>query len=226
VAAFSLLVSFCIGLVGLVWLFFSDMQVVRLNRALLDAINRGDTTVVRELLDKGAESGAMSILDRPSSFLAAALPMPARQGHLELVQLLMDRGVDGRGQALIQAAANDRVDVMKLLLTRGVEADTQEASTGRPPGYTPLMGAAMNGHLESMQLLLDYGAAINKRGPDGVTALALAASSGRRKVVEFLLERGADLNARDFEGKTPLGRAKENNRDDIVLLLKKAGAKE
>jgi hypothetical protein len=226
VAAFSFLVSFCIGLVGLVWLFFSDMQVVRLNRALLDAINRGDTTVVRELLDKGAESGAMSILDRPSSFLAAALPMAARQGHLELVQLLMDRGVDGRGQALIQAAANDRVDVMKLLLTRGVEADTQEASTGRPPGYTPLMGAAMNGHLESMQLLLDYGAAINKRGPDGVTALALAASSGRRKVVEFLLDRGADLNARDFEGKTPLGRAKENNRDDIVLLLKKAGAKE
>jgi hypothetical protein len=72
VAAFSL-ASFCIGLVGLVWLFFSDMQVVRLNRALLDAINRGDTTVVRELLDKGAESGAMSILDRPSSFLAAAL---------------------------------------------------------------------------------------------------------------------------------------------------------
>jgi energy-coupling factor transporter ATP-binding protein EcfA2 len=226
VAAFSLLVSFCAGLVGLVWLFFSDMQVVRLNRALLDAINRGDTTIVRELLDKGADSGATGVLDRPYSFLATALPLAARQGYLDLVQLLLDRGADGRGQALFQAAANDRVDVMKLLLKRGVEADTQETSTGRPPGYTPLMGAAMNGRLESMQLLLDDGATINKRGPDGVTALALAASSGRRKVVEFLLDRGADLNVRDFEGKTPLGRAKENNRDDIVLLLKKAGAKE
>ena len=89
-------------------------------------------------------------------------PCPWRlgKGILSLCSGSWIRGADGRGQALIQAAANDRVDVMKLLLTRGVEADTQETSTGRPPGYTPLMGAAMNGRPESMQLLLDYGAAI------------------------------------------------------------------
>lgn len=73
-------------------------------------------------------------------------------------------------------------------------------------GLTPLLHAARQGHLESIETLLDLGADIDKvGGGDGTTPLLIATINGQFDAAMFLLERGADPNiASSLNGATPL----------------------
>jgi ankyrin repeat protein len=54
------------------------------------------------------------------------------------------------------------------------------------------MGAAEDGHLEAVELLLDKGAAINAVNKDGMTALGMAEKHGRADVARYLKLLGAN----------------------------------
>lgn len=84
-------------------------------------------------------------------------------------------------------------------------------------GKTPLMLAAQYGHLETLQILLENGADINKQTDDGNcwseygrecirngrrTALMYAAQEGMFEVVKFLIDHGTDVKLKDSAGKT------------------------
>ena len=61
---------------------------------------------------------------------------------------------------------------------------------------TPLMFAALSGNRESVRLLLEKGADVNRRESEhGQTALIFAAAYDRADVIEELIEHRADLNA-------------------------------
>lgn len=64
-------------------------------------------------------------------------------------------------------------------------------------GLSALHWAAAYGQLTSVELLVAYGAAIDKLGPEGETPLLLAANGGHHDVVRFLLNNGADVNHTD-----------------------------
>ncbi len=97
-------------------------------------------------------------------------------------------------------------------------------------GKSPLMLAAMYGHIPVMALLLDAEADPNlgsdEEFEEGQTALMYAVSSfwanNRAEVVAFLISRGADVNLQDEEGQTALMAAGENT--DAVKALIEAGA--
>lgn len=55
-----------------------------------------------------------------------------------------------------------------------------------------LILAVANGHLSTVQMLLEYGADPNRRAPDGTTPLTMAAIGGRAAIATALLEAGAD----------------------------------
>ena len=63
-------------------------------------------------------------------------------------------------------------------------------------GYTPLIQAAENGHLEIVKLLLQHDADVNTRKKDGDTALtaAIVAPTSYKDIVEVLLQQNADVN--------------------------------
>jgi ankyrin repeat protein len=73
-------------------------------------------------------------------------------------------------------------------------------------GLTPLMHAARQGHVESIEVLLDHGADIDQvGGGDGTAPLLIATINGQFDAAVLLLERGADANIQsELNGATPL----------------------
>lgn len=92
-------------------------------------------------------------------------------------------------------------------------------------GWTPLMAAANEGHLDTVRVLLENEADVNTKDEDGYTALALALSCGNADIVHALLDRGADVEYVYLQGRlTPLISAVINQDEDIVKALLVKGA--
>jgi ankyrin repeat protein len=91
---------------------------------------------------------------------------------------------------------------------------------------TPIHYAAMSGHVEVVDLLLDRGVNINMRsGHSGEAPLTYAACQGKVEMVRFLIARGADMNYRDETGRTPLLFAYDYSKGAAVIgLLLRLGA--
>ena len=87
---------------------------------------------------------------------------------------------------------------------------------------TPLMIAALSGHLEMVKYLREQGGTdVNDRDVCGRTALMLASYYGRLEVVIDLVEQGhADHTLRDKDGKTALQLAEERHWFPCVDTLK------
>jgi hypothetical protein len=62
-------------------------------------------------------------------------------------------------------------------------------------GWTCLMLAACNGHLDTCRLLIDKGADIEAKNRFSWTPLHYAARNGHREIVRLLCDRGADYEA-------------------------------
>ncbi|WES30060.1 ankyrin repeat domain-containing protein [Varunaivibrio sulfuroxidans] len=62
---------------------------------------------------------------------------------------------------------------------------------------TGLTIAAMQGHNEIAQMLIEAGADINARNKNGDTALTIAALNGNTAIIKMLLKAGADTSVRN-----------------------------
>jgi hypothetical protein len=121
----------------------------------------------------------------------------------------------------IGAAYEGRADIVEDILNRGFDPNV----TTQDGRHTALIAAALQGHVEVLELLLERGAAINKKNRDDLTALMMAASEGRADAVKFLAERSGEVNVKTKDGFTPLMIAALNGQYEIVEILLRAGAK-
>jgi len=90
------------------------------------------------------------------------------------------------------------------------------------PGWTPLHYAASNGHVAVLKLLLDNYAYIDAESPNGSTPLMMASQYGNPQSVKLLLDEGADPLLKNQIGLTALQFAERGNRPDSAQLLVKA----
>ncbi len=88
--------------------------------------------------------------------------------------------------------------------------------------FTPLMKAALNGHLEAVKKLVEKGAEIDLMDKGGYTAMMLAASNNFHDIVDYLLQQGADVNHTEHtHGWTALiWAAKRGHVETVTILLK------
>jgi ankyrin repeat protein len=87
-------------------------------------------------------------------------------------------------------------------------------------GYTPLMIAAKNGHIDIVDLMINTGVDVNTQASDGKTALFLAAQNGHSNVVRrLLMVKNIYLNILDQFGHTPVSIARQNGHNDIVQYI-------
>ncbi|XP_063382703.1 tonsoku-like protein [Cydia fagiglandana] len=138
--------------------------------------------------------------------------------------------VNEKGESLLQRAC---ISGNKFMLQRLI-AQKHPVNVRDFAGWTPLHEAAINGHYEIAQILIDHGAVINDRGTNeskGQTPLHDAACNGYMDVMQLLLDRGAipsiknDLghtaldSLRQWRSNTVLNREKEDMYKNICARL-------
>lgn len=193
---------------------------------LLAAAQKRALPSVKLLLRKGAQ------VNQQDKRGGTALLMAARNGDVETLQLLLERGADPHviwkegsvppengANALDLASYSQNAAAVKLLLARGVSLDKR----GRP-----LIFATMNGSLDIAQLLLTAGMPVNVADPLGCTPLIYATQTegGNIALLKLLLAQGADPHAKARDGNTALSFAKRKGWAEAIALLQQAGASE
>ena len=143
--------------------------------------------------------------------------------------------VSDRVTKVYQAARDGSSNLADLLRRLKTEQRKTALETKTKDGshfVTPLIIAAYNGHLDSVKILLRYGADIEDRGSikkddkviEGCTPLWAAASANHLNVVKLLIEQNAEVDGRTSTFSTPLRAAAHNGQLDIVRCLIESGA--
>lgn len=241
------------GFVALLSLLFCWKYLPRYccDAPLMQAIEAGDVTEVRYLLDRGAnanavgwptcKSGLVYLLDRSehSEFYTerTALMLAATKEQAEIERLLLEHGADVHLQtsnkmtALENAAGSARPDNVRLLLAYGAGKDRQQLTAALVETATAfaMMHSDQANYEECLRLLLQAGADINARDSYGNYALTLAAQAAHTeedaRAIQFLLRYGANPNVTDGSGRTPLRWAQENNNPAILQCLQNVSKK-
>ena len=128
--------------------------------------------------------------------------------------------------------SSNLTDLLKQLKTEQRKTALETKTKDGSHFVTPLIIAAHNGHLNSVKILLGYGADIEARGTlniedvviEGCTPLWAAADTGHLDVVKLLIKRKADVDGRASKGSTPLRVAAHEGHLDIVRCLVESGA--
>ena len=143
--------------------------------------------------------------------------------------------VSGNEPKVYQAArdgSSDLTDLLKRLKTEQRKTALKTKTKDGSHFVTPLIIAAHNGQVNSVKILLGYGADIDARGTlkirdvvvKGCTPLWAAAATGHLDVVRLLIERNADVDGRTWKDSTPLRAASHEGHLDIVRCLVERGA--
>ncbi len=172
------------------------------------------------------ESTVFASLLKRSKTIDSDFLKACKEGDYDEVKRYLDDGSsasesDNIGSALCYAIeSSEDCRLVKLLLEKG--ADVDEGTVER--GYTPLIVAIECGFIECVELLLEYGAKINKKTESGHTALHAAAQKGSVKICKKLLVYNVSLSEKTNGGCTPLMLALYHNNMAVAQLLLKEGA--
>ena len=149
--------------------------------------------------------------------LAAARDQPSFVMKLLLAGVDPNQADAQRNTALHKAIMEESEKVAMLL----IEHPQMDVNALNLAGETPVMLAALRGHLPWVQALVRRGALINEAG---FTALHYACSGPDNGVSAWLITQGAELDARSPNGSTPLMLAAGYGSPDSVDVLLQAGA--
>lgn len=146
------------------------------------------------------------LLETKDIYGLTPLMLTAFYGHEEACKILLQAGAKpnitckyGRN-ALHFAAAKGKIKIVQQLIPLQKQLDTKDER-----GNTPLMIAALFGHPEASEILLQAGAKANSSNKEGRNALHYAAAKGNIKVVQLLVTLHKQLlDTKDAVGWTSL----------------------
>jgi ankyrin repeat protein len=191
--------------------------------ALIKSIQKGDVTAVRQLLDAGVNPNSTD--DEPAPLFFAIL-----KNNLEIVRLLLDRGVDLKAKvdddraALSFAALLGRAEIVDLLIARGADVNAEDDCSN-----TALREATHGAFIKSQ---FDF----FMRRPEwadvqqemvGAGEFVSMFGTGHQEVAWLLIAHGAKANVKSCaagDAGTPLEDAARSGNIALVQLLLSHGA--
>lgn len=167
-------------------------------KSLLDAVIKGDESLVEKLLEKGGNPNITDDCGIPLIIYAAKTMRP------NLLKILIKAKVDV-----------NTVDTFynKPLLFWLI--DSYEAQ---------INGKSEDKIYESIRFLIDNGANVNFRGKSSESALIKAVLKENVRLVELLIASGAEINYRNDEDRTAYSYAAQSGNKNLKGILIKAGA--
>ncbi len=118
---------------------------------------------------------------------------------------------------LMYAVQNGNHELAKLILDSGVNPNGDSDNI-------PLMSAVESGHINIVELLVEYIADVNIKDKNEITPLILCADKNFIGIAGCLVANGADINAKDKDGHTALMHAASKDNLDMVRLFVENGA--
>ncbi|HUQ16508.1 MAG TPA: ankyrin repeat domain-containing protein [Candidatus Saccharimonadales bacterium] len=186
-----------------------------MNEELFAAINAGDLTRLRTILDADPRAAGSRNGNGVSAVLAAAYRNdPKAVAALRSTGLALD---------LFEAAAVGDVERVRDLLSTGAT----RATDYNTDGFHALGLAAFFRHFEVLKVLLDSGADVQAPSQNQMRVTALhsaVADRGDREIALALIAAGADPNAKQRHGWTPLHGAAGSGDRAVIGALLTAGA--
>ena len=128
-----------------------------------------------------------------------------------LVDALNDRG----SSPLTLAAYYNNLPVAKYLI------DKVDNINGNSKDGTPLMAAAVKGHIEIAKALVEAGADPNLTDANGATALHYAVLFNNQELATLLMDANASAFMKNDSGQSPLDFAKMHNDQTLNIILNK-----
>lgn len=115
-------------------------------------------------------------------------------------------------------AFNGNLEACHQMLLRGFSVNEVDSA-----GFLPLHYACTNGHLEVVQLLLEFGADCSS-SIIGSNPVETAAATGNLELIELLVEFGASIHDHGAGGSPPIVVAANANQVECVAFLLELGA--
>lgn len=203
--------------------------------ALEEAVSEGDLTEIRRLLPLVPLNQGYGNYAMPP--LRAALR--AENNRLEIVRMFLDAGADAafatdEGYTALHwisdsgyCADNVQFEIAALLVELGGQIEAENHY-----GWTPLMGAVMEGDAHEVAALLAVGADPNRIYGDfsmpyfsrGKLPLMVAAT--KHDILQLLLDHGAEVQARAANGRTAVECLRDEAAAMAIKLAKDVAAGE
>lgn len=150
--------------------------------------------------DWQGENDRKAEMRRSISKSSAVLAIATKANSKEIVQMLVDSGVDinwqdKTGETALHVAARFGHDECARVILKGTAEQKVDLELAEKSfAWTPLHIAAVDGHLSVAQLLVDAGADVNKLDSSGWTAKEHASLRGHLTIARLLAEPIQDIN--------------------------------
>ncbi len=189
-------------------------NTISLDRQLLSAAEFGETAKMVALLAQGAN------IDARHTNEDTALHIAAREGYLDAVKLLIEKGADTslinnfKQTALMVSVREHQDEQINLVLINAKTPVNQQDSKGRTAAYF----AAQDGLPLTTKALGDAGADFSLTSEDGVTPLIWATRlPGKHETIDVITSYPtAALDAQDEQGRSALMEAAVKNDQKLV----------
>ncbi|CAL4137312.1 unnamed protein product, partial [Meganyctiphanes norvegica] len=179
----------------------------------------GNLSTAQILLDRYVDPNVTSAADLTALDVAVACHRPDIANFLQPKTTKQKKKGGGALAKLMSAAREGDVNKVQEIIFN----EPQLAQRCNNDGATPLMLAAMCGHKQVAQILLQYGAYIDAQDhKNGWTALMQAIYHRQTDVAKFLIQCGADINIQTLQGYTAFYFASEMLDTDIIKMLVEA----
>jgi ankyrin repeat protein len=203
--------------------------------AFLEAVLRGDPSIVRCMLDAGAD--ACQCVDDGGSSKWSAIDLACVQGHVEVVSAIARHGGYAVSDKRISSVAAARFDVAECLAQFPQSHDVQQALLSRlamadveilrrsipklvaagarldgpEHGDSPLCNAITKTDVEKVRLLIEAGATVTKGSQS--SAMRQACALGAASSIRLLTQAGATVHEID------IGLALASKNDDAIVAV-------
>ncbi|XP_076910751.1 E3 ubiquitin-protein ligase XBAT32-like [Bidens hawaiensis] len=199
-----------------------NLRNYRGQTALMQACQYGHWEVVLTLILYKANIHKADYLNG-----GTALHLAALNGHSRCIRILLADYIHSVSN--FYNLVNKRSEIEEFVSEFDEGSLYETVNRPADGGVTALHMAALNGHVDTVQLLVDLGASVNEVTVDagttidligsGSTPLHYAACGGNAQCCQYLIARGASLTAENSKGWTPLAVARYWNRDWLEEVL-------